>query len=225
MGNILLGNNQDMVKIGWTALIAVSLSSFIISLDSTFMNVAISNLVVDLNTTLSSVQLIIAVYALTMASLMLLGAKLQEVIGRKNTFIAGAFIFGIGTFIATLSINSLMLLIGWSILEGAGAALMLPATASIITGTYSGKNRAFALGIWTAIGGIASATGPLIGGILTTFISWRLGFGIEFIIILLILALSKNLKYFPPSMRFSQLDKLGVLLFFVWNISDSSRNF
>ncbi len=212
MGNILLGNNQDMVKIGWTALIAVSLSSFIISLDSTFMNVAISNLVVDLNTTLSSVQLIIAVYALTMASLMLLGAKLQEVIGRKNTFIAGAFIFGIGTFIATLSINSLMLLIGWSILEGAGAALMLPATASIITGTYSGKNRAFALGIWTAIGGIASATGPLIGGILTTFISWRLGFGIEFIIILLILALSKNLKYFPPSMRFSQLDKLGVLL-------------
>ena len=76
-------NNHNMVKIGWTALIAVSLSSFIISLDSTFMNVAISNLVVDFNTTLSTVQLIIAVYALTMASLMLVGAKLQEVMGRK----------------------------------------------------------------------------------------------------------------------------------------------
>ena len=205
-------NNQDIVKIGWAALIAVSLSSFIISLDSTFMNVAISNLVIDLNTTLSSIQLIIAVYALTMASLMIVGAKLQEVMGRKNTFIVGAVIFGIGTSIAALSINSWMLLIGWSILEGTGAALMLPATASIITGTYSGKNRAFAFGIWTAMGGIASATGPIIGGILTTFISWRLGFGIEFIIILLILVLSKRLKYFPSSMKFSQLDKLGVVL-------------
>jgi EmrB/QacA subfamily drug resistance transporter len=212
MGNNFLENSQDLVKIGWTALIAVSLSSFIISLDSTFMNVAITNLVVDLNTTLSSIQLIIAVYALTMASLMLVGGKLQDVMGRKNTFIAGAVIFGIGTFIATLSINSLMLLIGWSILEGVGAALMLPATASIIAGTYTGKNRTFALGVWTAIGGIASATGPLIGGLLTTFISWRLGFGIEFLIILVILGLSKKLKYFPPSMKLSQLDKLGVLL-------------
>ena len=90
-------NNINASKIGWTALIIVSLSSFIISLDKTFMNVAISNLVVDLNTTVSAIQIIITVYALTMASLMLLGSKMQDVVGRKKAFLIGAVIFGIGT--------------------------------------------------------------------------------------------------------------------------------
>jgi MFS family permease len=91
MGNIFLENNRDLVKIGWTALIIVSLSSFIISLDNTFMNVAISNLVIDLNTTVIFIQIIITVYALTMASLMLLGSKMQDIVGKKNTFIAGGY--------------------------------------------------------------------------------------------------------------------------------------
>ncbi len=205
-------NNSNTSKIGWAALIIVSLSSFIIALDSTFMNVAISNLVVDLDTTVTFIQIIITVYALTMASLMLLGGKMQDVLGRKKAFIAGAVIYGIGTTIAALSVNSIMLLIGWSILEGMGAALMTPATASIITGTYSGKNRAFALGIWTALAGVGAAVGPLIGGFLTTFFSWRWGFGLELFIVIFVLALSRKLNYFPPTMKLSQLDKLGVLL-------------
>ena len=103
-----------------------------------------------------------------MASLMLLGGKMQDVVGRKKAFLAGAIIYGIGTTIAALSVNATMLLIGWSILEGIGAALMTPATASIITGTYTGKNRAFALGIWTAIPrSVGAAIGPLIGGFLS----------------------------------------------------------
>ncbi|MBI5680569.1 MAG: MFS transporter [Methanobacterium sp.] len=194
------------------ALILVSLSSFIIALDSTFMNVAISNLVVDLDTTVGVIQIIITVYALTMASLMLLGGKMQDVVGRKNAFLAGAVIYGIGTAIASLSINATMLLIGWSILEGIGAALMTPATASIITGTYSGKNRAFALGIWTAIASVGAAVGPLIGGFLTTFFSWRWGFGLELVIVIVVLAFSQKLKYFPPSMKLRDIDKLSVLL-------------
>jgi EmrB/QacA subfamily drug resistance transporter len=176
------------------------------------MNVAITNLVVDLDTTVSAIQIIITVYALTMASLMLLGGKMQDVVGRKNAFLAGAAIYGIGTTIAALSINATMLLIGWSVLEGIGAALMTPATASIITGTYTGKNRAFALGIWTAVASIGAAVGPLIGGFLTTFFSWRWGFGLELVIVIFVLALSKKLKYFPPSMKFSDIDKLSVLL-------------
>ena len=131
-------NDINGSKMGWMALILVALSSFIIALDSTFMNVAISNLVVDLNTTVSAIQIIITVYALTMASLMLLGGKMQDVVGRKKAFLIGAAIYGIGTTVAALSINAAMLLVGWSILEGIGAALMTPATASIITGTYSG---------------------------------------------------------------------------------------
>jgi Arabinose efflux permease len=207
-----LENNSNPSEIGWTAIIIVSLSSFIIALDSTFMNVAIGNLVVDLNTTLPTMQIIISVYALTMASLMLLGGKMQDLVGRKNAYLAGAVIFGLGTAIAALSVNSTMLLIGWSVLEGAGAALMTPATASIIVGMYNGKNREFALGIRTSIATAGAGVGPLIGGFLATFFSWRWAFGLELGIIIIILALSRKLEYFPPSMKFSELDKLGVLL-------------
>jgi len=207
-----LEKKSSAPKIGWATLIVVSLSSFIISLDNTFMNVAISNLVIDLNTTVNFIQVIITVYALTMASLMLLGSKMQDVTGRKNSFIAGAIIFGIGTIVSALSINATMLLIGWSIFEGIGAALMTPATASIIVGTYSGENVTFALGIRTSMATIGAGIGPLIGGILTTFFSWRWGFGVELVIIIVILILSQKLKYFSPSMKFSELDKLGVVL-------------
>ena len=199
-------------KIGWTALIIVSLSAFVIALDSTFMNVAITTLVKDLNTTVSVIQTIISVYTLTMASLMLIGGKMQDVLGKKRAFLIGACIYGTGTAIAALSINSFMLLIGWSILEGVGAALMTPATASIITGTYSGKDRAFALGIWTAMAGVAAAIGPLIGGFLTTFFSWRWGFGLELIVIATILLNSHKIKYFPPTMKKSQIDIIGGIL-------------
>ena len=197
---------------GWMALILVTLSSFIISLDSTFMNVAISNLVYDLNTTVSFIQIIITVYALTMASLMLLGGKMQDVMGRKKAFLLGAAIYGVGTTVAALSVNAQMLLLGWSILEGIGAALMTPATASLITGTYTGKNRAFAMGIWTAVASVGAAVGPLFGGFLTTFLSWRWGFGIELVIVLIILIFSRHLKPFPPSMKLEEMDKVSIVL-------------
>ena len=176
------------------------------------MNVAITTLVKDLNTTVGTIQVIISVYALTMASLMLIGGKLQDVIGKKRTFLIGAGIYGIGTTIAALSINSLMLLIGWSIFEGIGAALMTPATASIISGTYRGKDRTFALAIWSAMAGVAAAIGPLFGGFLTTFFSWRLGFGLELVIILAILAYSGRIKYFKPIMERSDIDVMGAIL-------------
>jgi len=204
--------NYTNYNVGWTAAIIVSLSSFIISLDNTFMNVAISNLVVDLNTTIPFVQIIITVYALTMASLMLLGSKMQDVWGRKITFKYGAVIFGIGTVIATFSVNAPMLLVGWSILEGIGAALMTPATASIIIGSYGEDRSTFAMGIRTSFAAVGSGFGPLIGGFLTTFFSWRWGFGLEFFIILVILTFSRRLKTFPPSHKFSDLDLKGVVL-------------
>ncbi len=103
---------------GWLTLIIVTLSIFTIVIDKTFMNVAISSLIRDLNTNIGMIQIIIATYSLTMASLMLIGGRLQNILGRKRTFLTGATIYGIGTVIAALSINSYMLLFGWSILEG-----------------------------------------------------------------------------------------------------------
>lgn len=204
--------NTDKTQKNWLILIILSLSAFIIAIDSTFMNVALSTLVVDLNTQLSVIQGIIAVYTLTMACLMLFGSKLMDVIGRKNAFISGVIIYAIGTSIATISTSAGMLLIGWSILEGIGAALMMPATAAIITSRYEGNERVFALGVWGAVGAMAAAIGPLFGGLLTTFASWRYGFGIEVIIAVIILIYSRKITESTPHLKWKDLDVIGALL-------------
>ena len=139
-------------KTGWLTLIVVALSVFIIVIDKTFLNVAISALIKDLHTNIQTIQYIIAIYSLVMASLMIIGGKIQNILGRKKTFLTGASIYGVGTIIAAVSLNSAMLLLGWSILEGIGAALMMPATTSLISGSYFGERRAFALGIISSYG-------------------------------------------------------------------------
>jgi EmrB/QacA subfamily drug resistance transporter len=197
--------------IWWTLLIA-SLASFIVIVDAFFLTVAITTLVRELHTTVQAIQAILAVYSLTIACLILLGAKLQDIVGRKRTFLYGALIYGVGTVIATFSLNAPMLFIGWSLLEGLGAALMLPATAALISSTYEGNERAFAFGVWAAIGGFAAAIGPLLGGVLATFLSWRVGFGLEAVIVVLMFALSGRLSETPPSISWRDLDVVGVVL-------------
>jgi len=204
--------NENKTEKNWLILIIVSLSAFIIAIDSTFMNVAISTLVVDLNTQLSVIQGIIAVYTLTMACLMLFGSKVMDIIGRKKAFVIGVIIYAIGTTIATISTTAGMLLIGWSILEGIGAALMMPATAAIITSKYDGQDRIFALGVWGAVGAMAAAIGPLFGGFLTTFFSWRYGFGLEVIIAIIILIYSRKITESAPRLKWKDLDVIGALL-------------
>jgi EmrB/QacA subfamily drug resistance transporter len=199
-------------KTGWLTLIIITLSVFTIVIDKTFMNVAIYTLIRDLNTNISTIQIIIAIYSLVMASLMLLGGKLQNVMGRRRTFLIGASVYGIGTIIAALSINSAMLLLGWSILEGVGAALMMPATTSIISGSYSGEKRAFALGIISSMASGAGTVGPIIGGFLTTYYTWRYAFGLELIIIILILLFSSKISVFPPILKWKDIDILGAFL-------------
>ena len=155
----------------WGVLIVLCMAVFIMMVDTTIMNVSISQLVIDLNTNIQSIQIVIAVYALVMAALMIPASKLGDLFGKKKIFIIGIIIFGIGTFIASISQNVLTLLIGWSIIEGIGAALMMPATAALLVITYSGKERAFALGIWGGVAAAAAALGPIIGGFLTTYYS------------------------------------------------------
>ncbi len=198
-------------KTGWLTLIIVTLSVFTIVIDKTFLNVAIYTLIRDLNTNIQTIQAIIAIYALLMASLMLFGGKLQDVFGRRKTFLIGASIYGIGTIIAALSINSTMLLLGWSILEGIGAALMMPATTSIISGSYEGERRAFALGIISSMASGAGTIGPIIGGFLTTYYTWRYAFGLELVIIIAILLFSKEIDIFPPVLKWKDIDILGAV--------------
>ncbi|EKQ54190.1 MAG: arabinose efflux permease family protein [Methanobacterium sp. Maddingley MBC34] len=203
---------ESKLKSGWTVLFVVSLSLFIIGLDSTFMNVAMMYLVKDLNTTLGHVQSIIAIYTLVMGCFVLFGAKLQDVIGRKKTFLTGAIIYGIGTLIAATSTNSTMLLVGWSVIEGFGAAMMLPATSAIVTSTYSGSKRTFALGFTATVFTVSVAIGPLLGGFLTTFYSWRWGFGLEAIVVLFILLFSKSLVESEHPLGWSDINLKGAIL-------------
>ncbi len=198
-------------KTGWLTLIVVTLSVFIIVIDKTFLNVAISTLIRDLNTNIATIQSIIAIYSLIMASLMIPGGKLQDVLGRRKTFLLGASIYGAGAVIASLSINSTMLLLGWSVLEGVGAALMMPATTSIISGSYSGERRAFALGIISSMASGAGTIGPIIGGFLTAYYSWRYAFALELVVILVIFLLSRRISSFPSTIKWSDFDLVGAL--------------
>ena len=202
-------SDDSILNVGWFPLIIVTLAAFIISIDISFLNVSITNLVHDLNTTYVTIQSIIVVYALVLASLTLLSGELQKVLGRRKTFLTGAFIFGVGNLIASLSLNSTMLLIGWSILEGIGGALMWVSMYSIIIGSYTDKRRATALGLGVSIASIGLVVGPFIGGLLTTYFSWRYAFGLEFIIILFILIFSRSIPSFPATMQWREIDIIG----------------
>ena len=196
----------------WGTVLVACMAIFIIVLDSSAMNVAITNLVVELNTTLSVIQAIIALYALIIASFMLLGSKLQDILGRKKTFLLGLLIYGSGTTIATLSINASMLLIGWAVLEGIGAAMMFPATTTLVGSSYEGKDKITAFGIWGGIAAMGAAIGPIVGGIFTTYLSWRLVFGSELLFIAAILIFRHYLTESKPTLKWKDLDIVGAFL-------------
>lgn len=196
----------------WGVVLIACMAIFIIVLDSSAMNVAISTLVVELNTTLSIIQSIIALYALIIASFMLLGSKIQDILGRKKTFLLGLAIYASGTVTATLSSNALMLLIGWAVLEGIGAAMILPATTTIVGSSYQGKDKITAFGIWGGIAAVGAAVGPIVGGIFTTYLSWRLVFGSELIFVVLILLFRHYLTESKPTLKWKDLDIVGAVL-------------
>ncbi len=185
-------------------------AQFVMVLDSSVMNVSISQIVADLDTTIQGVQLAITAYTLVMAALMLAGAKLGDILGRDRTFAIGLAVYGVGSLTTALSPSLTVLLIGWSLVEGIGAALVMPAIVSLVAGTYDGKQRALAFGIVGGVAGAAIAAGPLIGGWVTTEFSWRYVFAGETVIVAVILLLRRRLKRFPPAARRPQLDGVGV---------------
>jgi EmrB/QacA subfamily drug resistance transporter len=204
-------------------------AQFVMVLDSSVMNVSISQIVADLDTTIQGVQLAITMYTLVMAALMLAGAKLGDILGRDRTFAIGLAVYGLGSFTTAVSPNLTVLLIGWSLIEGIGAALVVPAIVSLIAATYGGRQRALAFGIVGGVAGAAIAAGPLIGGWFTTELSWRYVFAGETAIVILILLLRRRLQKGPAVEHPPKLDVVGVALstlglgFMVFGILKSSE--
>ncbi len=195
----------------WGLVFILSLSLVIMIFDTTMLNVSIKNIVQDLDTSLKNVQWAITIYALVMASFMLLGGKIGDLYGRKKAFMTGAVIYGVGTLLAAISPNITTLIIGWSLIEGIGAALMMPATVSLLVANYSGKDRKIGFGIWGGMAGSTAALGPLFGGYMTTHYSWRWAFALEIIIVIAILGLSFLIKESREN-KSEKLDILGTIL-------------
>ncbi len=206
------GTKNGTKKWYWGPLLIVALTQFIIVIDSTMMNVSISALVKDLNTDIGTIQAIIAGYTLIMASLLLLGARMGDVFGRRKAFVVALIVYTVGTTIAALSVTPAMLFFGWSVLEGIGAAVMLPLTLAIINVEYSGKDKALAFGAWGAMAAAGAAFGPILGGFFTTYLSGRYAFGMEAGIALLLLAMTPMLSESKSIMKAKELDLTGAVV-------------
>lgn len=193
-------------------MLILASAQFVMVLDSSVMNVAISQIVEDLDTTIQGVQTAITLYTLVMAAFMLLGAKLGDILGRNRAFAIGLAIYGVGSLTTALSPNLTVLLIGWSGVEGFGAVLVVPAIAALTAANYEGRDRALAYALLGGIAAVAIAAGPLIGGWVTTEFTWRYVFAAETVVVVLILLLRGQIARAPAAERRPRLDLVGVAL-------------
>lgn len=202
--------NSQTKRAGWGVIGMLAAAQFIMVLDTTVMNVSITQVAEDLNTTVVGLQTAITMYTLVMAAFMLLGGKLGDRWGAKRAFTVGLLVYGLGSLTTALSPTLEVLLVGWSFIEGFGAVLVIPAIATLTAATYSGRQRALAYGILGGISGAAVALGPLIGGWVTANYSWRLVFAGETVVVL---ALMLFLRLIPATLgRRSKLDLSGAFL-------------
>ncbi|HEX4189188.1 MAG TPA: MFS transporter [Solirubrobacteraceae bacterium] len=192
-------------------LLTLAAGQFLMILDSSVMNVSIATVAHDVGTTVTGIQTAITLYTLVMASLMITGGKIGQIIGRKRTFAIGCVIYGCGSFVTAISPSLAVLMVGWSFLEGVGAALILPAIVALVASNFARAERPRAYGLVASAGAIAVAAGPLIGGLFTTYLSWRWVFAGEVLIVLGILALTRRISDVPPERR-AHLDLVGTAL-------------
>jgi MFS family permease len=190
-------------------ILVLGLAQFIMVLDTTVMNVSISDVVEDLDTTVSAVQLAITAYALVMAAFMLTGAKLGDMFGRRRIFAIGLAIYGTGSLITALSPNVSALLVGWSVIEGLGAVLVIPAIMALTAANYTGSERALAFGLLGGIAGAGVAAGPLIGGFVTSALTWRVVFAAETVAVVGILLFGIRRIMDSPRLERKPLDFVG----------------
>jgi EmrB/QacA subfamily drug resistance transporter len=192
-------------------LLTLAAGQFLMTLDTSVMNVSIATVAKDVGTTVTGIQGAITAYTLVMAALMITGAKIGALIGRKRAFAIGCVIYGCGSFTTSIAQSLPVLLFGWSFLEGVGAALILPAIVALVAGNFPKERRPAAYGLVAAAGAIAVAVGPLVGGFCTTYFSWRWVFAGEVVIVAVILLLTRRIADAPAEERRS-LDLVGTVL-------------
>ena len=192
-------------------LVTLAAGQFVMALDTTVMNTAIATVAKDVGTTVTGIQTAITLYTLVMASLMITGGKVGQMIGRKRAFAIGCVIYACGSLTTALSQSLPMLIVGWSLLEGLGAVLIMPAIVALVASNFDKPERPRAYGLVAAAGAIAAALGPLVGGLFTTYASWRWVFAGEVLIVLVILLLARRMNDTPPEAG-ARLDLLGTAL-------------
>jgi MFS family permease len=194
-------------------ILPLALAQFVASYAATNMNVAISSIAKDLGTDVIGVQTAITLFTLTMASLMIPGSKLTDIWGRKNCFTWGLIVYGFGALLAALAPGLGLLIAGYSLLEGIGSALMIPPIYILVTVAFPDvKARAKYFGVVSGAGGLGAAAGPLIGGLVTSAISWRASFGLQVLVVIWIIVLARRITEPARAGRRPHFDLIGAVL-------------
>jgi EmrB/QacA subfamily drug resistance transporter len=191
--------------------VLLSLAMFVLVVDTSLMNVSISAVVEDLDTTVSGVQSAIALEALVSAAFILIGSKVGDLFGRKRAYVLGLLGYAAGALAMTLAQNLLAIVVVWAVIGGLGASLLLPAMQSLIHGNFDGPARRKAYAMVGAAASIAAAVGPLLGGFITTYLSWRVAFLLEVVVIAIVLLgirLVRDVPYTGPR----RVDAVGAVL-------------
>ncbi|MEV4947658.1 MFS transporter [Streptomyces sp. NPDC053755] len=196
----------------WRALIVLGAAQFLMVLDTAVMNVSISQLVEDFDTEVTAIQAVITLYALVMAAFMIIGGRLGDILGRRRMFLVGMTVYGAGSALTAVAPTLWVLTLGWSVIEGLGAAMVLPAMAALVAEAYRGRDRAVAYAIIGGLAGAGIAVGPLLGGWVTTYLTWRLVFAGEVVVVLAVLLSRKVIAAPAPAGRRPQLDGVGAAL-------------
>ena len=177
------------------------MAMFVLVVDTSLMNVSISAVVEDLDTTVSGVQAAIALEALISAAFILISSKIGDLFGRKRAYVLGLLGYALGALAMTLAQSLVAIIICWAIVGGLGASLLLPAMQSLIHGNFEGAAQKKTYALVGASAAIAAAIGPLLGGFVTTFLSWRVGFALEVVVIAVVLSglgLVRDVPYTGP---------------------------
>jgi len=192
-------------------LLTLASAQFLMTLDASVMNVSIATVARDVGTTIVGIQTAITLYTLVMASLMITGGKIGQIIGRRRAFRIGLVIYACGSLITAIATSLPVLMLGWSVLEGIGAALIMPAVVALVASNFGRPERPRAYGLVASAGAIAVAVGPLVGGLFTTYASWRWVFVGEVLVAFVIMLLTRRISD-TPAERGARLDLVGTAL-------------
>src|SRR5262245_23131997 len=192
---------QELVAGSRRLAVLLAMAMFVLVVDTSLMNVSISKVVEDLHTTVSGVQSAIALEALVSAAFILIGSKTGDLIGRKRAYVLGLLGYAIGALAMVLAQGLTAIIVFWAVVGGLGASLLLPSMQSLIHGNFEGPAQRRAYALVGAAAAIAAAVGPLLGGFITTYLSWRIGFLLEDVIIVIVLTglgLVRDVPYTGP---------------------------